>query len=127
MAAIAEARAPRGAFLEFLAVELAPREGRTLAVAHIVVGCVLTVVIAMVFRIPEPTYMAYIVFLVSKEERTASVTTALGGQIAVTLAIVLALGLMLVDLSEPALRLPAMALSTFVAMYTLRTFALGPI
>jgi multidrug resistance protein MdtO len=127
MAAIAEARAPRSAFLEFLAVELAPREGRTLAVAHIVVASVLTVAIAMVFRIPEPTYMAYIVFLVSKDERTATVTTAVAGQIAVTLSVLLTLALMMVDLSEPALRLPAMALYTFVGMYAVRTFTLGPI
>jgi multidrug resistance protein MdtO len=33
----------------------------------------------------------------------------------------------LVDLSEPALRLPAMVLYTFLAMYSARTFALGPI
>jgi multidrug resistance protein MdtO len=127
MAAIAEARKPHSAFLEFLAVELAPREGRALAVAHIATACAITVAIAMVFQIPEPTYMAYIVFLISKDERTATVTTAVGGQLAVTLAVILTLGLMLVDLSEPALRLPAMALSTFVAMYTVRTFALGPI
>lgn len=127
MAAIVEARRPRSALLEFLAIELAPREGRALAVAHIATACALTVAIAMVFRIPEPTYMAYIVFLISKDERKGTVTTALGGQIAVTLAIVLALGLMMVDLSEPALRLPAMVLYTFLAMYSVRTFALGPI
>jgi multidrug resistance protein MdtO len=127
MAAIIEARRPRNALLEFLAIELAPREGRAQAVAHISAACALTVAIAMVFRIPEPTYMAYIVFLISKDERKATVTTALGGQIAVTLAIVLTLGLMLVDLAEPALRLPAMVLYTFLAMYGARTFALGPI
>ena len=127
MAAIAEAGRPRSALLEFLAIELAPREGRALAVAHIATACALTVAIAMVFRIPEPTYMAYIVFLISKDERKGTVTTALGGQIAVTLAIVLTLGLMMVDLSEPALRLPAMVLNTFLAMYSVRTFALGPI
>jgi multidrug resistance protein MdtO len=127
MAAIAETPAPRSAFVEALRVELAPREGRTLAVSHIVVGSVLTVIIAMVFRIPVPAYMAYIVFLVSKEERVAAVTTAVGGQVAVTLAILLILGLMQVDLSEPALRLPAMVLSTFVAMYAVRASALGPI
>jgi multidrug resistance protein MdtO len=126
MAAIAEAR-PRSALLEFLAVELAPREGRALAVAHIATACAITVAIAMVFQIPEPTYMAYIVFLISKDERTGTVTTAVGGQAAVTLAVLLTIGLMLVDLSEPALRLPAMALSTFIAMYTVRTFVLGPI
>jgi multidrug resistance protein MdtO len=127
MAAIAEARKPRSAFLEFLAVELAPREGRALAVAHIATASAITVAIAMVFQIPEPTYMAYIVFLISKDERTATVTTAVGGQVAVTLAVLLTIGLMLVDLSEPALRVPAMALSTFIAMYTVRTFVLGPI
>ena len=128
MAAIAEAhRRSRSALFEFLAIELAPREGRALAVAHIAASCALTVAIAMVFQIPEPTYMAYIVFLISKDERKATVITAVGGQVAVTLAVILTLGLMLVDLSEPALRLPAMALSTFIAMYTVRTFALGPI
>jgi multidrug resistance protein MdtO len=127
MAAIAEASNQRSPFVEFLAVELAPREGRAVAVAHIATACAITVAIAMTFQIPEPTYMAYIVFLISKDERTATVTTAVGGQLAVTLAVVLTLGLMLVDLSEPALRVPAMALSTFVAMYTVRTFSLGPI
>jgi multidrug resistance protein MdtO len=127
MAAIAEARKPRSAFLEFLAVELAPREGRALAVAHIAIASALTVAIAMVFRIPEPTYMAYIVFLVSQRERSATVMVGVVGQLAVTLAVVLSLGLMLVDLSEPAVRLPAMALYTFLAMYAVRASALGPL
>jgi multidrug resistance protein MdtO len=127
MAALASSSTRRSAFLELLAVELAPREGRALAVTHIATACAITVAIAMVFQIPEPTYMAYIVFLISKDEKAATVTTGLGGQVAVTLAVILTLGLMLVDLSEPALRLPAMALATFVAMYTARTFVLGPI
>jgi multidrug resistance protein MdtO len=127
MAAIAEARKPRSAFLEFLAVELTPREGRALAVTHIVIASTLTVAIAMIFRIPEPTYMAYIVFLVSQRDRSATVMVGVVGQLAVTIAVVLSLGLMLVDLSEPAVRLPAMALYTFVAMYAVRASALGPI
>lgn len=127
MAALVNSRVRRSSFLDLFAVELAPREGRVLAVVHIAAASAITVAIAMLFRIPEPTYMAYIVFLVSKDEKAATVTTGLGGQIAVTLAIVLSLGLMMIDLSEPALRLPAMALATFVAMYTARTFVLGPI
>jgi len=43
MAAIVEVRRPRSALLEFLAIELAPREGRALAVAHIAAACALTV------------------------------------------------------------------------------------
>ena len=127
MTALAEPQRGRGRLLELLSVELAPREGRWAAVTRIATGCAITVAIAMVFQIPQPTYMAYIVFLLSKDEKNATVTSALGALIAVTLAILLTLGLELIDTSEPALRLPLMAMSTFVAMFTARTFSLGPI
>ena len=126
MTALADSQRSRQ-FLEVLAVELAWREGRWAAVARIASGATITVIIAMVFQIPEPTYMAYIGFLISKDEKSGTVTTSLGGLAAATLAVVLVLGLELIDTSEPALRLPLMAAATFVAMYTARTFALGPI
>jgi multidrug resistance protein MdtO len=127
MTARADPQRSRPPFLELLAVELAPREGRWAAVARIVTGSVITVIIAMVFQIPQPTYMAYIVFLLSKDEKNATVTSALGALIACTLAVLVVLGLELIDTSEPALRVPLMAMSTFIAMFTARTFALGPI
>src|SRR6202034_1565554 len=126
MTALAESQRSRP-LLEVLAVELGSREGRWAAVARIATGSAITVVIAMVFQIPEPTYMAYIGFLISKDEKNATVTAALGALAAVTLAILLVLGLELIDTAEPALRLPLMAMATFAAMYTARTFALGPI
>jgi multidrug resistance protein MdtO len=127
MTALTESQRARRPLFELLAVELAPRDGRWAAVARIATGSAITVAIAMVFQIPQPTYMAYIVFLISKDEKNATVTSGLGALIAATLAILLVLGLELVDTSEPALRLPLMAMSTFVAMFTARTFALGPI
>jgi len=127
MTALAESQRYRLPLLELLAVELASREGRLAAVARIATGSAITVAIAMVFQIPQPTYMAYIVFLISKDEKNATVTSALGGLVAVTLAILLVLGLELIDTAEPALRLPLMAMATFAAMFTARTFALGPI
>jgi multidrug resistance protein MdtO len=126
MTALADSQRSRP-LLEVLAVELAWREGRWAAVARIASGATITVIIAMVFQIPQPTYMAYIGFLISKDEKSGTVTTSLGGLAAATLAVVLVLGLELIDTSEPALRLPLMAVATFVAMYTARTFALGPI
>lgn len=120
----AERRTP---FIAFLAQELAPKEGRGLAVARIAVATTLTVAIAMVFRIPEPAYMAYLVFLTSQADRAATVTMAVGGSLAITLAVVFTLGLSLVDLGDPAIRLPVMALTTFLAMLSVRTFALGPV
>src|ERR1700733_3262687 len=127
MTALAESQESRRPLLDLLAVELAPRAGRWAAVARIATGSTITVVIAMVFQIPQPTYMAYIVFLISKDEKNATLTSALGGLAAVTLAILLVLGLELIDTAEPALRLPLMAMATFAAMFTARTFALGPI
>jgi multidrug resistance protein MdtO len=127
MAILVSEVARRTSFAAFLAQELAPREGRGVAVAHIAAATTLTVVIAMVFRIPLAAYMAYLVFLVSKDDRAGTVTTALGGAIAVTFAVLFTIGLSLVDLGDPAIRLPAMALVTFLAMLSVRTFALGPV
>ena len=114
-------------FFGWLSYELAPKEGRAWSVARMATGCAITVAIAMVFQIPEPTYMAYIVFLISKDEKASTFVSAIGGLAAVTFAILATLALSLVDLSEPALRLPAMAAMTFLAMYSVRVFALGPI
>src|SRR5580692_6219425 len=77
----------RTPFLTFLAQELAPREGRGLAAARIAAACTITVAIAMVFRIPLAAYMAYIVFLTSKDDSAATLTMAVAGTLAVTLAV----------------------------------------
>jgi multidrug resistance protein MdtO len=117
----------RASFLAFLGQELAPEEGRGLAVLRIAVACTITVAIAMVFRIPLAAYMAYMVFLTSKDDSAATVTTGVGAVLAITLAVILTLGLSQIALGDPAIRLPAMALTTFLAMFSARTFALGPV
>ena len=113
--------------LALFAQELTPREGRWLAATRIACGCAITVAIAMIFRIPLAAYMAYLIFLTSKEDPASTVMTAVGGLAAVTVAVVFNLGLSLIDLGDPAIRLPAMALTTFLTMFSVRTFALGPI
>src|SRR6202789_1880691 len=126
MTALAESQRSRS-LLDLLAIELAPREARWRPGARFATGSAVSVVSALLFQIPQPTYMAYIGFLISKNEKNATVTAALGALAAVTLAILLVLGLELIDTAEPALRLPRMAMATFAAMFTARTFALGPI
>src|SRR6202041_2203450 len=126
MTALADSQRSRP-LLEVLALELASREGRWAAVARIASGATITVVIAMAFQIPQPTYMAYIGFLISKDEKSATVTASLGGLAAAPLGVLLVLGLEPIDPSEPGLRMPLMAIAAFVAMFTARTFALGPI
>src|SRR6202453_3036090 len=117
----------RRPFLTFLAQELAPREGRGLAIARIAAACTITVTIAMVFRIPLAAYMAYMVFLTSKDDIAGTARMAVAGTLAITLGVIFSLGLAQISLGDPAIRLPAMALTTFLAMYSARTFALGPI
>jgi multidrug resistance protein MdtO len=117
----------RTPFLAFLAQELAPREGRGLAVARIAAGCTITVTIAMVFRIPLAAYMAYMVFLASKDDIAGTAQMTVAASLAITLGVIFSLGLAQISLGDPAIRLPAMALTTFLAMFSARTFALGPI
>jgi multidrug resistance protein MdtO len=127
MAPLASRVERRTPFLAFLAQELAPREGRGLAAARIAAACTITVAIAMVFRIPLAAYMAYMVFLTSKDDSAATVTMAVAGSLAITLAVIFTLVLAQISFGDPAIRLPAMALTTFLAMFSVRTFALGPI
>src|SRR5262245_2358857 len=105
----------------WLRQELAPRPGRTAACVRIAVACAITVVVAMVFEIPLPAYSAYIVLLLTSEEYVGTLITAVGGAIAVTLAVALSILFFLIDAVEPALRIPMMAVATFVAMFLTRT------
>jgi multidrug resistance protein MdtO len=118
---------PRPPFLAFLAQELAPREGRVLAVARIAAASTITVAIAMLFRIPLAAYMAYMVFLASKDDIAGTARMVVAACLAITLGVIFSLGLTQISLGDPAIRLPAMALTTFLAMFSARTFALGPI
>ena len=90
-------------------------------------GCTIVVVVAMVFEIPLPAYSAMIVLFLSRSEYIGTLVTAAGGAIAATAGVVLSLLFFMVDASEPALRIPLMAVSTFVGMFLVRTSALGPI
>jgi len=116
--------APR---LAFLREELAIRPGRLGAMIRITVCCTLIVILCMVFRIPLPAYAAYIVFLVSGAETATTLKTAIGSAVAVTAATCLSLLMYMVDADEPALRLPLMAVATFLGMYLSRIIVIGPI
>src|SRR5580704_16770237 len=102
MATLDRGEKRRAPLLAFLAQELAPREGRGFAVARIAAGCTITVAIAMVFRIPLAAYMAYMVFLTSKDDSAATATMAVAGALAITIAVIFSLGLAQISLGDPA-------------------------
>ena len=117
----------RSALLSFLREELEPRPGRIAAVVRIAGSCAVVVAVAMLYQIPLPAYMAYIVFLISREEAASTLLTGVVGVAAATLAVALSLLFYTLDASEPALRLPLMAVGTFGGMFLARTMALGPV
>ena len=128
MTLLADIAPPRPiGLLAFLGAELAPRPGRVAAVTRIAANCTVVVVIAMLYQIPLAAYMAYLVFLVSREEAASTLLTGVVALIAITLAVGLSLLCFTLDASEPALRLPLMAAATFIGMFLVRTMALGPV
>jgi multidrug resistance protein MdtO len=127
MTALASVDSRPWPFLAFLREELAPRPGRLGAVARIATCCTIVVATTMLYQIPEPAYAAYIVFFLGRGDAAMTLRIAMAGAIGVTLATLLSLLFYALDAGEPALRLPLMAVSTFLGMFLLRTMAIGPI
>ena len=107
--------------------ELALDDTRIRAIIRITGCTVVAVVIAMVFQVPLPAYIAYLVFMVSREDVASTLVTAVGGILAVTLAVAASLLFYVFDASEPALRIPLLAVSTLVGTFVARASPLGPI
>ncbi|HEY2540694.1 MAG TPA: FUSC family protein [Stellaceae bacterium] len=107
--------------------ELRPTPGRLGDSVRIVVVVLAVVAILETFRIPEIAVSAYIVLFLSGREAASTVRTALAAGIAVVLAIFTAIGVFMLSLSEPALRIPLMAVMTFGAMFLARAATLGPV
>jgi multidrug resistance protein MdtO len=107
--------------------ELRPTPGRLGDSVRVVVVVLAVVAILETFRIPEIAVSAYIVLFLSGREAASTVRTALAAGIAVVLAIFMTIGVFMLSLSEPALRIPLMAVMTFGAMFLSRAATLGPV
>jgi multidrug resistance protein MdtO len=107
--------------------ELRPTPGRLGDSVRIVVVVLAVVTILETFRIPESAVSAYIVLFLSGREAASTVRMALAAGIAVVLAIFMTIAVFMLSLSEPALRIPLMAVMTFGAMFLSRATTLGPV
>ncbi|MBM3978597.1 MAG: hypothetical protein FJ299_16610, partial [Planctomycetes bacterium] len=70
---------------------------------------------------------AFIVLFLSGRDAVSTVQTALISGIAVVLAIFAVIGVFMLSLAEPALRIPLMAVLTFGTMFLSRAALLGPV
>src|ERR1700748_2382451 len=107
--------------------ELRPTPGRLGDSVRIVVVVLAVVAIAETFRLTEIAVSAYIVLFLSGREAASTVRTALAAGIAVVLAIFTTIPVFMLSLSEPALRIPLIAVVTFGAMFLSRVSPLGPL
>src|SRR5215472_6782346 len=107
--------------------ELRPSPGRLGDSVRIVVVVLIVVAISETFRIPDIGLSAFIVLFLSGREAASTVRTALISGIAVVLAIFATIAVFMLSLSEPALRIPLMAVMTFGAMFLSRASPLGPV
>jgi multidrug resistance protein MdtO len=107
--------------------ELRPTPGRFGDSVRIVVVVLAVVAISETFRIPDIALSAFLVLFLSGREAASTVRTALISGIAVVLAIFATIAVFMLSLSEPALRIPLMAVMTFGAMFLSRASPLGPV
>ena len=111
----------------FLRRELRPTPGRFIDSLRIVAMVLIVVGIAEVFRLPDIALSAYIVLFLSHREAVSTVLSAvISGAIALA-AIGATILIFMLSLSEPALRIPLMAVATFAAAFLARTSSLGPL
>jgi multidrug resistance protein MdtO len=106
--------------------ELAPRPGRLADTLRLLALILICVAISETFGIPEIAISAYIVVFITRDEAYSSISLG----IAIIIVAAFAIGATIVSLTivagEPALRLAAMALFSFVAMWCVRTIN-GPL
>ena len=121
---LATQSAGQGGFAALLQ-ELQPRPGRLADTMRLVVVVLATVAIGETFRMPEIAVSAYVVLFVSRDERSSTVMTALVGGTAIVFAVFATIVLFMASLSEPALRVPLIALATFAALFLSRISPLG--
>ena len=93
---------------------------------RLVVLVLATVAIGETFRMPEIAVSAYVVLFVSRDERSSTVMTAVVAGTAIVFAVFATIVLFMASLSEPALRVPLIALATFTAVFLSRISPLGP-
>jgi multidrug resistance protein MdtO len=108
-----------------LSRELRPTPGRLGDSLRILAVVLIVVTIAEIYRLPEAATSAYIVLFLSRREAVSTVLTALITGVAVGVAILLTMIVFMLSLSEPALRIPLMALTTFVAVFLSRATTMG--
>jgi multidrug resistance protein MdtO len=126
MALPATVEAPRR-LLPDIAQLLAPFPGRLEFALRVALICALTTLVAEIYQTPEPALTAYVVFFLNKPDRVESTVLAIAFLIIITLVIGLVFLAAKVVIDEPALRVTAMTLISFVLLFLASSSKLKPL
>ena len=114
-------------WLDWLRRELAPSHERRVRTLILVCGAILCVIIAMTLQVPQVAVSAYMVFFISKENKTVTTIVGVLGLIGLTIGIAVSLVLYRFTYGHPELRIPCMTIVLFLGMYLSRVLVLGPL
>src|SRR5262249_5784065 len=115
--AAAGTKPSRLGWLDWLRRELAPSPDRKTRTLILVCGVVLCVTTSMDLQVPEVAVSAYMVFFISKENKTVTTIVGVLGLIGLTIGIAVTLLLYQFSYGHPELRIPSMAIFIFLGMY----------
>src|SRR5258708_7687144 len=106
---------------DFLKEELAPYPGRAVLVARIVIAATIVMILTMTFRIPFGAYAVSFTFMISREWRGESASSAItAAMMFLCAAVYILLGAMLF-LNHPMMRLLWVIGTLFIMFYTTNT------
>ena len=117
---------PPGMFI-LLSRELRPTPGRLADTVRVTVFCLVAISISEIFRTPMTVLTAALVFFMSAKDIGSSVLAALMMGVSALTGVLIALLVFSLSLSQPALRVPLIAMATFAAMFLSRASSLGPV
>ena len=111
--------------LTLLAREMKPTPGRAGNTLRLTLFTLMTVAIGETFRLPDILIFAYAGFIVSGNDAGAMTLTSVAGIGAIVAATGAAILVFMVSLSQPALRLPLMAMLAFASGFVTKGTKLG--
>ncbi len=106
---------------------LAPSWSRLHATLLVLVPMMAVLAIWETFRLPEPAIATFLLLLIARGDSMSTISSSFLVAATVSLGALLAVTVTACSLSQPALRIPLMALMTFVTMLLVRGTRLGPI
>ena len=114
-------------WVDWLRRELAPSHDRKVRTLILIGGTVLCVIISMTLQVPQLATSAYMVFFISKENKSVTTLAGVVGLIGLTIGIAASLLLYKLTYGHAELRIPSMAIVLFLGMYASRILVIGPL